>query len=149
MTDSASPLGDGCCGTAPSSCVFAKALLARSAVCERSQRQNIGEREVIACTSPTARINCQTLAALLYERARFALHLPRPGQPLMHAKALRLQCGGVLALQEALQAPRADVHQLVADAQERHGSLTELPWHEIVQGIAQWQPRRPRRPAAP
>ena len=48
------------------------------------------ERDLLECTSPVARINCGTLAALLHERARFALRLPAPGRPLMHVQSLRL-----------------------------------------------------------
>jgi len=145
MTDADLPEGDACCGTSGMTCVFSKALLARSAVCECAQRCSVGERELVQCVSPTARTNCTTLAALLHERARFALRLPRPGQPLIHAKALRLQCGGVVALQASLGAERADVHRLVGVAHERYGSLTELPWAAIVDGLLNWQPRRRRR----
>jgi hypothetical protein len=145
MTEPPSVLGNGCCGTSASGCVFAKVLLARSAECERACRRSVGEREAIECAAPTALANCTTLAALLHERARFALRLPRPGEPLMHAKAMRLHCGGILALQDLLGAPRADVHRMVGAAQERFGSLTELPWQDVVAAMLEWQPRRPRR----
>lgn len=137
-----------CCESA-TACVFAKALFARAAVCELAQRRAVAEREIIECPSPVARTNCATLAALLHERARFALRLPNPGQPLIHAQALRLQCGGLLGLQRALDAPRADVHRMVGAAHERHGSLTGLPWALIVQALAQWRGQRPRRAAPP
>jgi hypothetical protein len=125
--------------------VFAKALLARAAVCELAERRAAAEHEVIECPSPVARTNCATLAALLHERARFALRLPAPGRPLIHAQAVRLQCGGLLGLQQALAAPGPDVHRMVGQAHERHGSLTELPWDSIVQVVASWQPHRTRR----
>jgi hypothetical protein len=148
MTDDDARPPASCCDSA-SACVFAKALLARAAVCELSERRALAEHETIECPSPVARTNCATLAALLHERARFVLRLPSPGQPLIHAKALRLQCGGLLGLQRALDAPRADVHQMVGAAQQRHGSLTELPWASIVQVLAQWQAQRPRRARPP
>ena len=91
-----SPCCESNCG-----CVFAKALLSRSAVCELSQRRALAEREIVECTSPVARMNCTTLAALLHERARFALRLPRPGQPLMHALALRLQREAAASFQKS------------------------------------------------
>jgi hypothetical protein len=130
-----------CCESAQA-CVFSKALLARAASCELSQRTCVGEREVLTCGSPVARINCGTLAALLHERARFALRLPAPGRPLMHVHALRLQCGGLTALRRELAAAEPDVHRMVAGAQERHGSLAALPWETLVAAIANWQPRR-------
>jgi len=130
-----------CCESAQA-CVFSKALLAHAATCELSQRACVGEREVLNCGSPVARINCGTLAALLHERARFALRLPAPGRPLMHVHALRLQCGGLTALRQVLAAAEPDVHRMVAGAQERHGSLAALPWETLVAAIANWQPRR-------
>lgn len=135
-----------CCG-GPSACVFTKAVLARSAVCELSQRQAVGERDLVTCPSPVAQANCHTLAALLRERATFALKLPRGAQPLVHAKALQLQCGGVQALQQVLQAGEPDVHRLVGLAHERWGSLMDAPWAEIVPQMAAWQPRRRHRAA--
>jgi hypothetical protein len=125
--------------------VFAKALLVRSACCELAMRQPIAEREVISCTSPTAHTNCTTLAALLHERATFALRLPRPPAPLMHARALQLQCGGLRGLQQTLQAATPDVHQMVNQAHERHASLLDLPWDDLVRAIVAWQPRQRRR----
>lgn len=133
------PAGE-CCGSA-AACVFSKALLARTAGCALARRWTRGEQDLIACGAPVARINCSTLAALLHERARFALRLPAPGRPLMHVHALQLQCGGLATIRELL-AGHADVHRMVVDAQERHGSLAQLPWERIVPAIAAWQPRR-------
>lgn len=137
--------GPACCH-GPSACVFTKALLAHAASCELATRHGVGETDTVSCSSPVARTNCATLAALLRERAAFALRLPRPSAPLIHAKALQLQCGGLLALQQALQAPRPDVHHMIGLAHERHGSLLDLPWQSLVDAIAAWQPRR-RRPS--
>lgn len=137
---------DRCCSDeGPRGCVFAKALLARAAACECATRRHVGERALVECASPVALTNCATLAALLRERARFALKLPPEGRPMMHVQALRLQCGGLSALQEALAAGHRDVHRLVGLAQDRHGSLTDLPWESLVRTLAAWQP--PRRGA--
>jgi hypothetical protein len=135
------PAGAGCCESGQA-CVFSKALLAHAATCELSQRSSLGEQEVLSCRSPVAHINCATLAALLHERARFALRLPPPGRPLMHVQALRLQCGGLTALRHTLACAGADVHAMVREAQETHGSLPELPWSTLVPAIAAWQPRK-------
>ena len=117
-----------CAATATRRCVFAKALLSHTAGCELAQRRAVAERVLVECPSPVARTNCGTLAALLHERARFALRLPPPGRPLIHMQALRLQCGGLTALQQVLDGAERDVHRMVGTAHERHGSLTELPW---------------------
>lgn len=127
--------------------MFTKALLAHAARCELAIRQSAGEIDALTCSSPVARTNCATLSALLRERAMFTLRLPRPPAPLVHAKALQLQCGGLRGLQQVLDAPSADVHGLIGLVHERHGSLLELPWQQVVDAIAAWQPRR-RRPGA-
>jgi hypothetical protein len=119
-------------------------LLARAAVCELARRRSFGEREIVECSSVVARTNCGTLAALMHERARFTLRLPSLGHPMMHAQALRLHCGGLLGLKQALGAEQADVHAMVGVAHERYGSLMQLPWAAIVRDIAGWQPLRRR-----
>ena len=122
-------------------CVFQGALQARCATCELVAKRSLAEREVLACTRPTAHLNCETLLNLFHERATFPLRL-HPGAPLTHATELRLQSGGLLGLQKALALAQADVHQMVQQAQAIHGSLTDLPWAQIVEAIVAWQARR-------
>lgn len=136
---------NGCCGGA-GDCVFAKALQARVATCENAQRRQRGEREVIDCASIAAHTRCALFAALLHERARFALRLPGAGRPMLHAQALRLHCGGLVALRHCLDAARPDVQAMVGTAHERFGGLSELPWPQMVRDLAAWQGRRPRPP---
>ncbi len=133
------PPGSLCCDS-DRACVFAKALLSDTARCELAQRRAVAERVLIECASPVARTNCGTLAALMHERARFALRLPLAARPLTHMQALRLQCGGLTALQQVLGGSERDVHRMVGCAQERHGSLTDLPWAALVAALAEWRP---------
>jgi hypothetical protein len=126
----------------PLACVFEKALAAGCATCATSVRRALAEREAIGCTSPTARTNCTTLAALLQERATFALKLP-PGQALPHAATLRLACGGLAGVRACVDPGETDVHRLVVAAQQRFGSLVALPWQAVVASIVAWQARRP------
>lgn len=125
-------------------CVFAKALLHRSAACENAERYDRGERMQLCCRSPVAQTNCHTLLRLGHERARFALRLPGEQRPLTHLQALRLQCGTLAALQQVLDSGHCDAHRLVMLAHERHRSLTDLPWDRLVSALAAWQPP-PRR----
>ena len=140
--DDAPPATVASCCDGELACVFSKALLAHSAVCELSARRALAERETIECSSPVARINCSTFAALLHERARFPMRLPAAHKPLMHMQALRLQCGGLLALQKTLSLDKPDVHQMIGATHERYGSLTELPWEALVSELVAWQPPR-------
>lgn len=147
MTNEADPASAAAaCCAAHASCVFARAIQARAAVCELATRQVRGERELIDCPSPVARENCTTLAALMHERARFALRLPRPGELLMHAQALRLQCGGLSGLQEVLSAEQPDVHRMIGAVHAGDGRLADLPWDRIVEAMVRWQGRRRRAP---
>lgn len=122
-------------------CVFKAALLARQAVCELAERHSVAEREVLACRQAPAHLNCETLERLFLERATFPLKL-HPGATLTHGTVMRLHCGGLQGLQQVLGAPQPDVHRLVMQAQQKHGSLVQLPWERIVAQILAWQPRR-------
>ena len=129
-------------------CVFQGALQARGAVCALMAQHSLAEREVLSCSRPTAHTHCETLLNLFRERATFPLRL-KPGVPLTHALQLRLQCGGLQGLHNVLSTTSVDVHQMVQQAHLRHGSLTELPWSQIVDRIKAWQPRRRATPKPP
>ncbi len=66
---------------------------------------------------------------------------------MIHAQALRLQCGGLGGLQQALGLDVPDVHRMIGVAHQRHTSLTELPWDELVHAIVGWRGRARRAPA--
>lgn len=127
-------------------CVFEKALLAGCAGCELAIRHSLAERETLECRSPVARTNCATLRALLRERSAFPLRLPPAGTALPHAVTMRIDCGGLRGLGESVPHASADVHRLVRTAQERYGSLVDLPWPAIVAAVTAWQGRRRSRP---
>lgn len=133
--------------TAGLPCVFRGALQARQAECELAQKKSLAEREELLCSQAPAHINCETLERLFHERATFPLRL-HPAAPLTHAMALRLQCGGLRGLQAALHSTHVDVHRMVRQAQDAHGSLTALPWAKIVEAIVAWQPRRRGKPGS-
>jgi hypothetical protein len=131
-------------------CVFEKALLCRCAVCSLAAHHALAEREALACTSPVARALCGRLSGLLREKSAFALKLADTRRILPHALVMKIQCGGLQGLQRVLdpEAPAPDVHKLVRLGRERHGELEDLPFSEIVKGVAAWQGRRRRPPKA-
>lgn len=128
-------------------CVFERALLAQCAVCELARRESIGEQEMIACSAPVARSACGTLHGLLREKSAFALGVKETRRVLPHAMVMKVQCGGLAGLKQAIMpdAHAADVHRLVRAAVEQNGSLDVLPFSEIVKGVAAFRLRR-RRP---
>lgn len=130
-------------------CAFERALLSQHSVCEFSVHHQIAERVTVACAQPVARALCARLSGLLREKAAFALKLTSTQQILPHAMVMKIQCGGLDGLKAALdpQAVAPDVRHLLQLAQEQYGDLANLPFSEIVQGIAAWKPRR-RHPGA-
>lgn len=130
-------------------CVFERALLAKNAVCEYAVRHQIAERETIACAQPPARATCGELNGLLREKSAFALRITSATRILPHAMVMKIQCGGLNGLRDVFDpdAPAPNVQQLVRMAIERHGELGELPYTEIIKGVAAWKGRR-RRPEA-
>lgn len=135
---------------APLRCVFEHALLARHAVCELAQSHQIAERESVACTQAAANEACARTLELLREKSNFALHLTAPQPILPHAMLMKIQCGGLDGLRALLDAGALvpNVRRLVRLAEEREGGLAELPFSEVVKGVAAWKSRR-RHPGAP
>ena len=127
-------------------CVFERALQARHAACELAVRHQIAERETVACAQPVARAVCAQMATLLRDKSAFALGLTGTRSVLPHAMLMKIQCGGLDGLKSLLDADAVapDVRRLLRLAQERYGDLAELPFSEIVQGVAAWQSRRRR-----
>lgn len=125
-------------------CVFERALLARHAVCECAVRHQIAERETIACAQPVARAACGELLSLLREKSAFALGVADARRILPHAMVMKIECGGLDGLRDALApgAPAANVHALVRAGIDTHGALADLPFERIVRGIAAWKGRR-------
>ncbi|MBK9020646.1 MAG: hypothetical protein IPL72_11825 [Sulfuritalea sp.] len=128
-------------------CVFERVLLARHAVCELAISLQIAERESVACTQPAAHLACSRVSELLREKSTFALGLTATQRILPHAMVMKIQCGGLDGL-KALLDPDAiapNVRRLVRLAREQYADLDDLPFSEVVKGIAAWKARR-RRP---
>ncbi len=121
-------------------CPFGKAILARCCQCSLSLKRNIAEREVAACSDRTAQSACQALLELLLDKALFALKHAQSEIP--HAKAMKIQCGGLAGIAEACGSSLEDVHALVLSAVERFGSLDDLPYSEIMKSISAFEIRK-------
>ena len=84
------------------------------------------------------------MSDLLREKSSFALGLTATQRILPHAMVMKIQCGGLDGLKTLLDpaAMAPDVRRLVSLAAERYGDPGELPFSEIVQGVAAWKARR-------
>ena len=132
----------------PRACPFEKAILNCQGGCREAKRVNIAERVSVSCLDAQAQDDCAHLLGMLQHNAAFALKTTHPDEVLPHAKYVKVQCGGLLGLQGVLHPERsgemlvADIRDLVLEAQERFGGLPDLPYSEIVRGIAGFQLRR-------
>lgn len=146
-------------------CPYEKTILTNHGRCARARRFCIAEREGVECGSDAAQARCLGFLDLVRQRARFALKTADSGAALPHAKAMRVQVGGLRGVRVALAAasaqttdaappvprggaeaaPIADIDGLLAAAVERFGALDALPFQPIVQQIAAFRGRRPLR----
>ena len=132
-------------------CPFEKSILTNQCACSRAERFCIAEREGVHCKTDDAQARCISLLQLLRGHARFALKSTDGRSALPHAKAMRVQVGGMrglfLALNPAAQAPSTieDIDAIVESAVARFGGLDQLPFQVIVQQITAYRGRRPFR----
>jgi len=129
-------------------CPFEKVILSRQCDCSRAARIFIAERQAVGCDADAPQQQCLALLQLLRSNASFALKITSATNRLPHTKEMKLQAGGLLGLQRALQPAYAtsaqidDIHGLINLAKTTYGELADLPYSEIVQAIAAYQGRR-------
>jgi hypothetical protein len=132
-------------------CPFEKGILTNNCACTRARRFCIAEREGVHCTADPAQARCIRWLELLRGHARFALKTAEVPAALPHAKAMRVQVGGLRGLAAAV-APEAEVPTTIADVDDllesavaRFGGLEAVPFQIVVQQITAYRGRRPFR----
>lgn len=131
-------------------CIFEKALNTRRCACARSRRFNLADREGVACIAPAANVHCRDYLLSLRRAARFALRLEDDTEALPHAKALRLQMGGLLGLRRVLGSDEdasvaiEDAGALIDEALARFGALESFPYETILREVVAFKGRRGR-----
>jgi hypothetical protein len=129
-------------------CPYEKSILTNNCDCSLARRFCIAEREGVHCSSDAAQAQCLKLLELLREQARFALKVTDAGAALPHARAMRVQVGGLRGLhaalnpQEPIPAHIVDIHGIIEDARARFGDTENLPFQPIIQQIAAFQGRK-------
>lgn len=131
-------------------CVFEKAALTRMFACEKLIRMNIAEREAAGCSNPAAQTRCDALLEQLRQSAAFSLKLTHVAGPLPHAKELKVQCGGLLGLQQSVEHDEQargvpNIYGLIEAASTLYGEVNAFPFQEIVKNVSRFEGRRPRR----
>jgi len=129
-------------------CPYEKALLSTDFKCHLAQRGQLGERAMVDCESETACSECNTYLGQLRQRARFALKVVNPEQPLAFGKERKIIYGGLNGLQQVMDLQArddvADIHTLINNAKDRYGSLQSLPFQEIIKSVSHYQARSRR-----
>lgn len=133
----------------PLPCVFEKAILRACCHCGLARRLNLAEREAVACGEADAQHICRTVLDALHEKSVFTVQAPGETGPLPHGKEIRIQCGGLMGLRQAMGASAegsdaADVVGLLRSAMARYGDREALPYQEIVRAISAFRNRTPR-----
>lgn len=133
-------------------CPFERALLARCAACGLARSVLLAEREAIGCQSQAASERCHAYHDALRTASRFALRADASA-PWPFSKEIRLQCGGLIGLRQALDeadgagsadpaAPVEDADALLQRALARWGSLEALPYSRVIRAVIRHEPRR-------
>jgi hypothetical protein len=129
-------------------CPFEKSILTNNCECSRARRFCIAEREGVNCGSEAAQAQCLAFLELLRRNARFALKSTGEQTGLPHAKAMRVQVGGLRGLHAAMTPEEpvpekiADIHGIIDAALQRFGDLANLPFRLIIQQIAAYKGRQ-------
>ena len=129
-------------------CPFEKGILTNNCECSRAQRFCIAEREGVRCNNDRAQARCIQLLDLMRRNARFALKSTEEGTALPHAKAMRVQVGGLRGLHAAVKpdAPIpgkiSDIDGIVEAAIVLFGNLASIPYPIVVRQIAAYQGRK-------
>lgn len=119
-------------------CVFEKALLSRCVACARAERLQIAERDAVACRNAESLARC----SLLHDRLRHAFSFvlgKTHDEVLPHAQEMRVQCGGLMGLQQVLNdsAEVENVDGLLQQAMQQWGEPAGIPYSEVVHAAAQ------------
>ncbi|AFL72784.1 hypothetical protein [Thiocystis violascens] len=128
-------------------CPYEKAILTNQCACSLANKFCLAEREGVQCGSDPAQARCLELLERLRQQARFALKSTATSGALPHAKAMRIQVGGLRGIQAALTpeepAPMfiEDIRATVEKAIARFGALDRLPFPLIMQQIAAYRGR--------
>ncbi|MCB1867865.1 MAG: hypothetical protein KDI43_04860 [Gammaproteobacteria bacterium] len=131
-------------------CLFEKGVLSGQCSCSQSEKFYLAEREGVHCRSARGQHLCETLLTLLRQQARFTLKYANQTSALPHAKAMRIQIGGLQGLfmllnaGEELPAVVQDVYALLESAVNTFESLDQLPFQEIIKQVAAYKGRNRR-----
>ena len=124
-------------------CHFEKTINARVCACRHMRRFNLADREGVGCMRPDARRNCAAWLRATRQASCFVLSRPRPVEILPHRLEAKVQAGGLLGLAELINGSTDinDIADLLGQAMDRYGGVSEIPMSDIVTAVAEYEPR--------
>jgi hypothetical protein len=128
-------------------CVYEKSLLTNQCDCSQAERFCIAEREAVHCRSDIGQAQCIEWLELVRENARFALRSDQEPHSLPHAKAMRVQVGGLRGVHRALDPgappprPIPEVFGLLNRARELYAGLRNIPFQQVIKEVAAYRGR--------
>lgn len=131
-------------GSIPHLCPFEKSILTNCADCSQAEKHHVAEREVVACSDAASHVLCTALHDSFRRNFTFALGKLHIDGPQPHAQEMRMQCGGLKALQLLQDGSDEirDVAGLLQLAQQNYGSMADYPYSKIVQlAMVHYKPR--------
>lgn len=119
-------------------CSFEKAVLAGCVSCARSGRIQIAERESVTCQCASSFSRCSVLHKYLRHSFAFALGKMHDEEILPHAQEMRVQCGGLMGIQQLLDGSTAvdNADALLDGALQQWGDLAAIPYSGVVHAAA-------------
>lgn len=125
-------------------CPFEKAVLSRTCACRHARRGSVGSRQTVCCHAEDGNRDCVGVLNRMRQSANFSLGVVHTPSALPHAKAVKLQCGGLIGLQNALDQVVKnqrvyDIYGLVQRALRRYGSPQGLPQQDMIRSIAAYR----------
>ncbi len=137
----------------PTRCIFEKAITNRRCDCQQKRRFLIATREGVACKSEDRMNRCILVLDSIRNNSRFSLKVVTINGPMPHNKELKVQAGGILALQKLLQDTSDDtqhktvmnIDKTLDEAFKQYKTLQDFPYGEIVKEIVNYVARPKRR----
>ena len=132
-------------------CVFERSILARHCFCSHAHIFNLAEREGVRCKASDRNKNCVRIKNFLRENVNFTFQIKDIEEKLPYAKQIKMQAGGLHAIQGILFEPKLnqekveDIYQLVIDLETKYPDLSQLPMVEILKEISTFKVRHRKK----
>ena len=136
---------------AEESCVFERSVLARHCFCQYAHIFNLAEREGIRCEAGSKNQICNRLNSFLRKNVNFTFHLKDSEEKLPYAKKIKMQAGGLHAIQTLLSEPNknedkvVDIYSLILEMENIYPNFEKLPIVDILKEISTFKVRHRKK----